>query len=101
MDNARLALIMSVADMYFEPNKEQEESLFLELREQYPEEGEALMELMPAWKRWGYEEGVEEGLEKGIGQAVRKMLQKGFTPEEIAETLEMPMEEVKKLAAPH
>ncbi|WP_159881362.1 Rpn family recombination-promoting nuclease/putative transposase [Paenibacillus puerhi] len=103
MDDARLALIMSVADMYFEPNKEQEESLIRELREQYPEEGEALMELMPAWKRWGYEEGIEDGLEKGIEkgieQAVRKMLIKGFTPEEVAETLELPMEEIRKLTS--
>lgn len=58
LDDARLALIMSVADLYFKPTKqEEEEELLKELREQFPEEGEAMMELMPAWKRWGYEEG--------------------------------------------
>ncbi|SDC20799.1 conserved hypothetical protein (putative transposase or invertase) [Paenibacillus sp. UNCCL117] len=110
IDDARLALIMSIADMYFEPNKEQDESLLQEIRELYPEEGEALMELMPAWKRWGYEEGMEEGIEKGlekgieqgiekgIEQAVRKMLDKGFSPEEIAETLDLPMDGIRKLA---
>ncbi|CAM4465024.1 hypothetical protein PbDSM24746_09100 [Paenibacillus macerans] len=30
----------------------------VELRkQQYPEEGESIMELMPAWKRLGYDEG--------------------------------------------
>ncbi|WP_044647399.1 hypothetical protein [Paenibacillus terrae] len=62
-DNARLALIMSVADLYFKPDPVQEESILKELSEQYPEEGNAIMELMPVWKRWGYEEGREEARE--------------------------------------
>ncbi|RAV01487.1 hypothetical protein [Paenibacillus sp. YN15] len=28
------------------------------------------MELMPAWKRWGYEEGLEKGMEQGLEQGV-------------------------------
>ncbi|WP_216624932.1 hypothetical protein [Paenibacillus foliorum] len=95
LDEARIALIISVADMYFDPNKEQEESILREFREQYPEEGETLMELMLAWKKWAYEEGIEKGIEK----AVLKMLNKGFTPEEVAETLELPMDDIRKLAA--
>lgn len=100
LDDARMALIMSVADLYFDPKQETDEALLRELHEQYPEEGVADMELMPAWKRWGYEKGIEEGLKKGEEKAkqmfIRKMLAKGFTPEQVAETIEVPLEEVTK-----
>lgn len=67
------------------------------------------MELMPAWMRQGYERGLEEGLEKGIEKGVekgvlierhsivRKLISKGFSLEEVAETIEMPIEVVQKL----
>ncbi|GIP35104.1 hypothetical protein [Paenibacillus sp. J2TS4] len=55
------------------------------------------MELMPAWKRWGYEEGIEEGIEKGKEDIIRKFLDKGFSPEKVAETLEVPVDEIRKL----
>ncbi|MBP1990318.1 Rpn family recombination-promoting nuclease/putative transposase [Paenibacillus eucommiae] len=113
LDDARLALIMSVADIYFQPDREQDEAILLELSELYPEEGEAIMELMPAWKRWGYEEGIERGIEQGIEKGIeqgieqgiekgkeeiiRKFLNKGFSPAEIADTLELPVGEVLKL----
>lgn len=109
LDNARLALIMSVADLYFKPNKEEEEKAILkELRELYPEEGEAIMELMPAWQRWGYEKGMEEGyekgkeegIEKGKEDVIRKLLEKGFSPEKLAETIEVPVDEIRKLMKP-
>lgn len=109
LDDARLALIMSVADLYSKPDREQDEAMLRELSELYPEEGEQIMELMPAWKRWGYEEGKEEG--KAVGKAeglaegeekarkaiIRKLLDKGFSQEEVAETLELPIEEVRRL----
>ncbi|MFC5406748.1 hypothetical protein [Cohnella soli] len=99
-DDARIALIMSVADTYFVPDQEQDEVILKELREQYPEEGDAIMELMPAWKRWGYEEGIEEGMAKGKEEErifiIRKLLSKGFTPEQVAESLELPMDQVNK-----
>ncbi|XID93273.1 Rpn family recombination-promoting nuclease/putative transposase [Paenibacillaceae bacterium WGS1546] len=113
LDDARMALLMSVADLYFQPDREQDERMLRELMDDYPEEGEAIMELMPAWKRWGYEEGVEEGLLKGkeVGKAegkaegmaeershiVRKLLAKGFAAEQVADTLDLPIDEVKKL----
>ncbi|MFC3799749.1 hypothetical protein [Cohnella sp. GCM10012308] len=67
------------------------------------------MELMPAWKRWGYEEGLVEGLEKGKekgieagrAESVRKLLAKGFTPGQIADLLDLPQEEVAKLRDSH
>lgn len=72
---------------------------------QYPEEGEAIMELMPHWKRWGYEEGkaegIEEGKEKGKEEAqaeiIRKLLLHGFTPEAVSKAVELPLDEIKKL----
>lgn len=97
LDDARLALIMSVADLYFKPDKEEDETMLRELSEQYPEEGETIMELMPAWKRWGYEEGIEEGIEKGKEEIIRKLLDKGFSPEKVAETIEIPVDEIRKL----
>ncbi|MED4957056.1 hypothetical protein ABEO75_00125 [Paenibacillus macerans] len=72
LDDARMALIMSVADQYFNADPEQDKRLLEELKEQYPEEGESLMELMPAWIRLGYEKGLEKGLEKGIEQGIEK-----------------------------
>ncbi|XMB26420.1 Rpn family recombination-promoting nuclease/putative transposase [Paenibacillus sp. BR2-3] len=97
LDTARLALIMSVADLYFKPDPEQDEEILKELLEQYPEEGEAMMELMPAWKRWGYEEGKEEGKEEGQAEVIRKLLIYGFSTEAVAEATEIPLEEIKKL----
>ncbi|MCA1296094.1 Rpn family recombination-promoting nuclease/putative transposase [Paenibacillus sp. alder61] len=105
LDDARIALIMSIADLYFQPDRQQDESILLEIAQQFPEEGEHIMELMPAWKRWGYEEGLEEGIEKGIEKGMetarlkvaQKLLEKGFSLEEIGETIELPVEEVQKL----
>jgi predicted transposase YdaD len=122
LDRARLSLVMSVADLYFKPDQKEDASIMEELRMLYPEEGEALMDLMPAWKRWGYEEGMEEGLMKGIekgietgmekGRAhglqegkeeerrtiIQRLAAKGFSPEDIAEALELPVAEVRRLA---
>ncbi|MEK3697519.1 Rpn family recombination-promoting nuclease/putative transposase [Paenibacillus sp. FSL R10-2199] len=101
LDQGRLALIMSVADLYFKPDRAQDEEILRELMKQYPEEGEAIMELMPAWKRWGYEEGIEEGKEKGKEEAqaeiIRKLLLHGFTPEAVSKAVELPLDEIKKL----
>ncbi|WP_334075948.1 MULTISPECIES: Rpn family recombination-promoting nuclease/putative transposase [Paenibacillus] len=105
LDDARIALIMSIADMYFQPDRQQDESILLELTQHFPEEGEHIMELMPAWKRWGYEEGLVEGMEKGVQKGIeearlkvaQKLFEKGFSLEEIGETLELPTEKVRKL----
>ncbi|QUL53642.1 hypothetical protein KDC22_25255 [Paenibacillus tritici] len=109
LDQGRLALIMSVADLYFKPDRTQDEEILRELIDHYPEEGEAIMELMPAWKRWGYEEGKAEGIEEGKaegkeegkeeGQAelIRKLLLHGFSPEAVSEAVELPLHKIKKL----
>jgi predicted transposase/invertase (TIGR01784 family) len=113
LDDARLALVMSVADLYFDPIRQSDEDIFMEMNRLDPVEGEAIMELMPAWKRWGYEEGIAEGLEEGIEKGIEKglekgreeakrsialkLLAKGFTPEEVADTLEIPIEEIRRL----
>jgi predicted transposase/invertase (TIGR01784 family) len=105
MDDARLALIMSVADLYSPLNQEEKESVLRELNEHYPEEGEAIMELMPDWKRKGYEEGIEKGIEQGREEGriaakeeiVRKFIEKGFPTDKVAEALDMPLDELRKL----
>jgi hypothetical protein len=100
-DDGRLALIMSVADLYFKPDIARDRALLAELKAQYPEEGESLMQLMPAWKKVGYDEGLEvgkeAGREEGREEVVRKLLQKGFTPEQLAETIDMPIDHIRKL----
>ncbi|WP_270619902.1 Rpn family recombination-promoting nuclease/putative transposase [Paenibacillus macerans] len=78
LDDARMALIMSVADLYFNTDPEQDKQLLEELKEQYPEVGESIMELMPAWSRLGYEEGLKEGLQKGLEEGLEKGLGKGI-----------------------
>ncbi|MEK3714843.1 Rpn family recombination-promoting nuclease/putative transposase [Paenibacillus sp. FSL R7-0333] len=97
LDQGRLALIMSVADLYFKPDRVQDEEILRELIDHYPEEGEAIMELMPAWKRWGYEEGIAEGMEKGQAEIIRKLLLNGFTPEAVSKAVDLPLDEIKKL----
>ncbi|MUG21816.1 hypothetical protein GNQ08_05150 [Paenibacillus macerans] len=42
LDDARMALIMSVADQYFNADPEEDKRLLEELKEQYPEEGAPL-----------------------------------------------------------
>ncbi|MFC5531419.1 Rpn family recombination-promoting nuclease/putative transposase [Cohnella yongneupensis] len=101
LDDARMALIMSVADLYFEPSKEEDESILREWLNHESDKGEILMELMPAWKRWGIEEGMEQGMEKGREAERRvialRMLDKGAKPEEVADILGVSIEEIMKL----
>ncbi|WP_127583917.1 Rpn family recombination-promoting nuclease/putative transposase [Paenibacillus koleovorans] len=97
LDQARLALIMSFADLYFEPVEEEDKSIMDQLRKEYPIESEQFSELMPAWKRWGFEEGVAKGMEEGIEQGIEQgrkqekleiaatLHSKGFTIDEISE----------------
>lgn len=97
LDEARMSLIMSVADLYFEPDIEEDKELLQQLSEQFSEEGVNIMELMPAWKKWGYDEGIEKGLEKGKEDVIRKLVDKGFPPEDVAEALETSVEEIRKI----
>ena len=78
LDDARMALIMSMADLYFNTDPEQDKRLLEELKEQYPEEGESIMKLMPAWSRLGYEEGLKEGMEEGIEKGIEQGIAVGM-----------------------
>ncbi|MCA0757567.1 Rpn family recombination-promoting nuclease/putative transposase [Paenibacillus sp. N4] len=98
LDQARLSLIMSVADLYFKPDRDQDLSILRELSLQYPEDEVTIMELMPAWKRWGYEEGKELGKEEGKEEIIRKLLANGFHPDKLAEMLDLPPQEIQKIA---
>jgi predicted transposase/invertase (TIGR01784 family) len=78
LNEAQLELISSYADLYYEPKIEEEEALLREIAQDQPEEGAVLMELMPAWKRWGYEEGIEKGIERGIEQGFERGIERGI-----------------------
>ncbi|MBW5447563.1 hypothetical protein GE107_16010 [Cohnella sp. CFH 77786] len=54
-----------MTDLYIEPDPEQDVAMLRDMREQDQEGAETIIERMPAWKRWGYEEGIAEGIEKG------------------------------------
>ncbi|MFC4601642.1 Rpn family recombination-promoting nuclease/putative transposase [Cohnella hongkongensis] len=101
LDDARMALLMSVADLIIEPDRDEDEKLLDEILKDHPKERMKFMELMPAWKRWAYEDGIKEGLEKGKAEErasfVRRMLAKGYTPGQVADTLDIPLVEVEKL----
>ncbi|MEK0316348.1 Rpn family recombination-promoting nuclease/putative transposase [Cohnella sp. 56] len=123
LDPARMSLVMAIADLYFDPKPDEDYDILQEMRETIPEEEALIMELMPAWKRWGYEEGMEKGIEQGIEQGiekgivqgmekgmergaeaerravVRKLASKGLEAEAIAEILDLPLAEVKRLYA--
>ena len=88
---------MSFADLYFVPDPKQDEAMLYELTNQYPEEREAIMELMPAWMRLGYEKGREEGVQTERQNIALRLIAKGFSLEEVAETIKLPIEEVRKL----
>lgn len=104
LDDARMALIMSVADLYYKPSKQEDESILRELLIHESDKEEIMMELMPAWKRWGMEEGIEIGIEKGREEGrleakraiASRMREKGATADEIAEILDLPVDEILK-----
>ena len=52
--------------------------------------------MMKALKK-GMEKGIEKGLERGKEDVLRKFLEKGFSPEQIAETIGAPVDEIRKL----
>jgi len=119
-NDAKMALIMSVADLYFKPIEEEDRSILKEFRDNREMEEEAIMELMPAWKRWGLEEGLQKGREEGrvegrvegrkegqeqgvvLGRdeerrtIALRMLGRGIKPEEIADLLQVPEEQVRR-----
>lgn len=79
LDEAKLALIMSVADLYYRPVPQEDEDIIRELHAEGVRGGrKKIMELMPAWKRWGYEEGLEKGMEQGMEQGIEKGIEKGM-----------------------
>ncbi|RAU96346.1 hypothetical protein DQG13_20520, partial [Paenibacillus sp. YN15] len=78
LDAAKLALIMSVADLYYKPVSQEDEDIIRQLHAEGLQGGRKIMELMPAWKRWGYEEGLEKGLEQGMEQGIEKGMEKGL-----------------------
>lgn len=98
LDDAQLALIMSVADLYFKPDLEQDERILQQIYEQNAEEVDDIMKLMPEWSKKGYEQGIVDGIEKGKQEIARRLLEKGFSTEEIAEMIESPEAEIRKLA---
>ncbi len=105
LDDAKLALIMSVADLYNKCDSSEDVSLLQELGEKYPEEGDIVDKLMPAWSREGYEKGIKEGIEQGIEQGMEhgvetvaiNMLREGMDPGFISKVTGWPEQKIAEL----
>ena len=69
---------------------------FLEhLSTHLPDEKEVIMTIAQRLKQ----EGMQQGIEKGVATAARALLMSGkLNPKEIAETLNMPLVQIEKLA---
>ncbi|OUS69697.1 hypothetical protein B1748_30625 [Paenibacillus sp. MY03] len=98
LDDARLALVMSVADLYYKSTVEEDQSIAEELNEQDSKEGHELMKLMPEWSKQAYMEGKEEGREEGKELIIRNLLRKDFSLEQIADMVDEPIEKIRRLA---
>jgi hypothetical protein len=48
----------------------------------------------------GREIGLEEGLEKGLEMAAQRLLQRGLSPQDVAEMLSLPLSRIQDLAKP-
>jgi len=96
-NEGQLALISSYADLYYEPTQEEDEQLLREIATDKPEEGAILMELMPAWKRWGYEEGIEQGREEMQEKIAKELLAEGMSAEKVAIITGLPWDHVQRL----
>ncbi len=104
-NEGQLALISSYADLYYETTQAEDEELLCEIAIDQPEEGVILMELMPAWKRWGYEEGIKKGNLEGIEQGreemqekiAKELLAEGMSAEKVAIITGLPRDHVQKL----
>ncbi|QJD86915.1 Rpn family recombination-promoting nuclease/putative transposase [Cohnella herbarum] len=105
LDEARLALMMSVADLYNRIDLSEDAALLRELGERYPEVREDVEKLMPAWSREGYEKGIKEGMEQGLEQGkeqgieavVLNMLRMGADMELIRNASGWPEEKIERL----
>ncbi len=101
LDDAKLALIMSVADLYNKCDIREDESLLQELGEKYPEEGDIVDKLMPAWSREGYEKGIKEGIEQGMEHGVEtvaiNMLREGMDPDFVSKVTGWPEQKIAEL----
>ena len=105
LDDAKLALIMSVADLYNKCDIREDESLLQELGEKYPEEGDIVDKLMPAWSKEGYEKGIKEGIEQGIEQGMEhgvetvaiNMLREGMDPDFVSKVTGWPEQKIAEL----
>ena len=108
LDEAKLRLVMSVSDLYFKPDRLEDEAMLLILQEQNAEGAAKIMELRPAFEQWAYEDGMAKGLEQGIEQGmeqgmekgrqeiIRKLLDQGLISEEIAAALEASVDQAHK-----
>ena len=57
-------------------------------------------EARQAWREDGLEEGRAEGRAEGREEVALKMLSRGFSPEEIHDMTELPIERINQLITP-
>ncbi len=105
LDPVRTELIAGFFETYLKLTEDEEKQLFDEIKTLEREEEEKVMQLTTSWHRKGREEGREEGIKEGFEagkketliEVARKMLEKGYTIEEIEIITKLSKETIKNL----
>ena len=106
-------IAVSLAEYLFQPTKKEDEIIKERIRAKDGEEVMNMHVLMPAWQRWGMEEGLQQGLTQGLEQGLtqgleqgrvegqkeflQKMLQKGMSVGNLASLLDMSEAQVQEM----
>jgi len=78
LDDAKLRMLMSVSDLYFKPDRLEDEAMLRQLQEQDAEGAARIMEPRPVFEQWAYEDGLADGIVKGIEQGFEQGFEQGI-----------------------
>ena len=102
-------IAVSLAEYLFQPTKKEDEIIKERIRAKDGEEVTNMHVLMPAWQRWGMEEGLQQGRTEGWAEGrtegrtegqkefLQKMVQKGMSVGDLASLLDMTEAQVQEM----
>ncbi len=109
LDKARQRLLLGFFETYVKLSEEEEQQLQREVKAMETKEREKVLELIISYEQKGRKEGLEEGIKRGIQQGIqqgmkqgmkqliRNMARKGMTEKDIAQLVDLPVEDVRAL----
>ncbi|AEV19699.1 UNVERIFIED_ORG: putative transposase/invertase (TIGR01784 family) [Anoxybacillus amylolyticus] len=109
LDEARQRLLLGFFETYVKLSEEEEQQLQREVKAMETKEREKVLELIISYeqkgRKAGWEEGMKRGLQQGIKQGmkqgmkqlIRNMARKGMTEKDIAQLVDLPVEDVRAL----